>query len=99
MSTISVEEVKRLADLAEIGITDEEAERLTEDLVVIAEYAGQVSEIADVDVALSAQSIQLVNVLREDVAGTPIDPEELLAAAPEQEDSMFKVPQILEEEQ
>lgn len=99
MSTISVEEVKRVAALAEIGISDEEAERLTKDLVVIAEYAGQVSEISSADVAPSAQSIQLVNVLREDVPGTPINPEALLAAAPEQEDSMFKVPQILEEEQ
>ncbi len=99
MSTISVEEVERVAALAEIGMSREEAERLTPDLVKIAEYAGQVSEIAKPSIPPTVQSIPLFNVWREDVAGTPIDRDALLSAAPEQEDGMFKVPQILEEEQ
>lgn len=99
MSTISVEEVLRVAALSEIGMSKEEAERLTADLVKIAEYAGQVSQIVTPEIPPTVQSIPLVNVLRPDVAGTPIDRDALLAAAPEQEDGMFKVPQILEEEQ
>ena len=84
--------------MAQIGLTDEEAERMAGELEVIAEYASAVSDIAERDIAPTFQSISMENVMRADVAGEPLDRTELLAAAPEQEDGMFKVPQILEED-
>ncbi len=98
MARISKQEVAALAAMAQIGLTDEEAERMAGELEVIAEYASAVSDIAERDIAPTFQSISMENVMRADVAGEPLDRTELLAAAPEQEDGMFKVPQILEED-
>lgn len=99
MSTISVEEVARIASMAQIGLSEEEVVRLAEELAVIADYASQVSEVAKPEVAPTFQSIPLENVMRNDTVGTLLDREALLSGAPDQEDGMFKVPQILEEDQ
>lgn len=84
--------------MAQIGLSEEEVVRLAGELAVIADYASQVSEVAASDIPPTFQSIPLNNVMREDVAGQPIDREALLAAAPEQEQGMYKVPRILEED-
>ncbi len=98
MSTISAKEVAYLADLARIAMTEEEVELLASELAIIADAASRVSEVASPDVPPTRHPAPLQNVMREDVAGQPIDRTELLAAAPEQEDGMFKVAQILEDD-
>ncbi len=98
MSRISKQDVVALAAMAQIGLTDQEIERMTGELEVIADYASAVSAAAELDIQPTFQSISLENVLRPDVALPPLDRDELLAGAPESEDGMFKVPQILEED-
>ena len=46
----------------------------------------------------TSHPIPLSNVWREDVVGPTLDRDEVLAQAPAQEDGMFLVPQILEED-
>ncbi len=98
MSTISAKEVAALAQMAQIGLTDEEIERMAVELAVIADYASAVSQVVTDDTPATYQSIPLENVMRPDVVGEVLDREELLAGAPSHEDGMFKVPQILEED-
>ena len=98
MSTISAEEVSRLAAMAHIDLSADEAELMATELAVIADYASQVSEVATPDVPPTFQSIPLVNVMRKDVAGEPIDRTRLLAGAPDQEQGMYKVHRLLEED-
>jgi aspartyl-tRNA(Asn)/glutamyl-tRNA(Gln) amidotransferase subunit C len=98
MSTISREEVARLAGLARIDLTEAELTRLAGELDVIVESVAKVSEIATVDVPATSHPLPLTNVYREDVPETPLAVQDVLAGAPAAEDGRFLVPQILEED-
>ena len=97
MSSISREEVARVAALARIALTDEEIERLAGELDVIASAVATVNEVARPDVPATSHPIPLTNVMREDAVIDGLDRDELLAAAPAAEDGKFLVPQILGE--
>lgn len=98
MSTISREEVARLAGLARIDLTDAELTRLATELDVIVEAVATVSRVATEDVPATSHPLPLVNVLRPDVVVQPLAAAEALAAAPSAEDGRFAVPQILGED-
>ena len=98
MSTISREEVARLAALARIDLTGAELTRLAGELDVIVESVARVSEIATADVPATSHPLPLTNVFREDVAEEPLPVADVLAGAPATEGTRFDVPQILEED-
>ncbi|MCI7551452.1 MAG: Asp-tRNA(Asn)/Glu-tRNA(Gln) amidotransferase subunit GatC [Actinomycetaceae bacterium] len=99
MSSISKEEVARVAGLARIALTDAEIDQFASELAVISDAIAKVSEVAAPDVPATSHPIPLANVWREDVvAPSDLDRDEVLAMAPEQEDGKFSVPQILGEE-
>lgn len=98
MSSISTDEVARMAALARIALTDEEIERFTGELTVVADAVRAVSEVATPDIPATSHPISLTNVMRDDVVVECLDPEEFLAQAPASEDGKFLVPQILGEE-
>jgi aspartyl-tRNA(Asn)/glutamyl-tRNA(Gln) amidotransferase subunit C len=98
MSTISRDEVARVASLARIDLTQAELDRLAGELDVIVDAIAQVSEVATPDVPATSHPLPLVNVFREDVPTAPLPVEDVLASAPASEDGRFMVPQILGEE-
>lgn len=98
MSTISSQEVARVAGLARIALTDEEIERLADELGVVAESVAKVSEVATPEVPATSHPIPLTNVWRDDVIGQTLNRDEVMACAPASEDGQFQVPQILEED-
>lgn len=98
MSRISADEVRRVAGLARIALTEDEITRIAGELDVIASAVAKVSEVATSDIPATSHPIPLTNVWREDVIGETLDRDEVLAQAPVAEDGMFQVPQILEED-
>ncbi|WP_034221760.1 Asp-tRNA(Asn)/Glu-tRNA(Gln) amidotransferase subunit GatC [Actinotalea ferrariae] len=98
MSTISREEVARLAALARIDLSEAELTRLAGELDVIVESVAKVSEIATADVPATSHPLPLTNVFRDDVPVEPLPVADVLAGAPAAEDGRFLVPQILEED-
>lgn len=98
MSTISRDEVARLAGLARIDLSDAEITRLAGELDVIVESVARVQEAAGADVPATSHPIPLTNVFRDDVVETPLTQAEALSGAPEAQDGRFAVPQILGEE-
>ena len=98
MSTISREEVARLAGLARIDLTDAELTRLAGELDVIVDAVARVSAIATPDVPATSHPLPLVNVMRPDVVDRPLTAQEALAGAPSAEEGRFAVPQILGED-
>jgi aspartyl-tRNA(Asn)/glutamyl-tRNA(Gln) amidotransferase subunit C len=94
---LSHEEVRRIAELAKLDLTEEE----------VALYAGQLSNILDYFQKLqtldtshiepTASVLPLKNVLRPDVATTPLSPAEVIANAPDAEDNQFRVSAVLDE--
>ena len=98
MARISTDEVARVAGLARIALTPEEITRIAGELDVITEAVAKVSEVAPPDVPATSHPNPLSNVWREDEVGPTLDRDEVLAQAPAQQDGMFLVPQILEED-
>lgn len=98
VSTISRSEVVRVAELARIALTEEEIDRLADELDVIASAVARVSEVATPDVPATSHPIPMSNVMRDDVVQATLPVAEALAAAPQSEDGMFVVPQILGED-
>ena len=96
--SLSHDEVRHVARLARLDLTDDEVERLSGELSAILAYAEQVGEAAADDVAPMTHPYPLRNVFRADTAGEPLDRDELLAAAPRREQDRFAVPRIVAEE-
>jgi len=98
MPAFDRDEVARLAALARIDLTDAELDQFAGELSVIVDAVAMVSANVDPEVPATSHPFVVYNVFRDDVAGDLLDRDELLEAAPEAEDGMFVVPQILGEE-
>ena len=98
MSTISRDEVARVAALARIDLRPEEVDRLAGELDVIVESIASVREVATPDVPATSHPLPMTNVYRDDVPQPALPVDDVLAGAPEAEDGRFAVPQILGEE-
>ena len=98
MPEISRDEVARVAALARIDLTDAEVNKITNELNVIVDSVAHVSEIVNASVPKTSHPVPLTNVFREDVPEPSVNLAAVLAMAPEAQDNMFVVPQILGEE-
>jgi aspartyl-tRNA(Asn)/glutamyl-tRNA(Gln) amidotransferase subunit C len=98
MSTISRDEVARVAALARIDLSPEEVDRFAGELDVIVESIAKVSEVATPDVPATSHPLPMTNVFRDDVPTPALPVADVLAGAPEAEGGRFAVPQILGEE-
>jgi aspartyl-tRNA(Asn)/glutamyl-tRNA(Gln) amidotransferase subunit C len=91
---ITREQVLHVARLARLELSDEEIERMREQLSAILEAVGQVSELDLADVEPTAHPLDLVNVLAEDEPRPSLTLEDALANAPDPEDGFFGVPPV-----
>jgi len=98
MSTLSRDDVAKLADLARIQMSEEELVNLAQEFTVILDAVARVQEVASADVAPTSHPLPLRNVFRPDVVVPSLSPAAALSSAPAQEEQRFRVPQILGEE-
>ncbi len=91
---ISEEEVRHVADLARLGLTDEETKRAGEQLGVILDAVEVIRELDLEGVPPTANPLHLTNVFRADEPGEELTQEEALSQAPETLDGYFAVPRI-----
>ncbi|WP_369408212.1 Asp-tRNA(Asn)/Glu-tRNA(Gln) amidotransferase subunit GatC [Leptolyngbya ohadii] len=96
---IDRDQVRKVAHLARLDLTETEEEQFTTQLSSILEYFQQLSELDTENVEPTARAIDVSNVTRVDQLQPYPDRELILENAPEREDSMqgefFKVPQIM----
>ena len=95
MSKIGVSEVQRVAKLARIGLSAEEAAQMSVELGQIVGFVEQLSAVDVENVAPTDQVTGLVDVWREDVVVPSLPREALLANAPEQKDGYIVVKRVL----
>lgn len=96
MSRISAEEVKHVANLARLAVTEEEVEKFTQQLDKIISFAEQLNELDTENVEPTSHVLDMKNVMREDVPAKGLPREEVLKNAPEHENGQIKVPSIIE---
>ena len=94
---ISREEVQNVARLARLHLTDEEAERMREQLDAILAYIDKLRELDVEGVEPTAHAVPLVNVMRDDALSPGLPQEAALANAPDRADDFFRVPRIIED--
>lgn len=99
--TMKLEDIKKLADLARIDMSDEEMTGLAKDFDAILAYVGQVQEVSklgkDEAIHENPDNYFLQNVMREDVAINKAGEftDKILANAPDAQDGYLKVKQIM----
>jgi len=94
---ISPDDVAHVATLARLQLREGELAHYTEQLASVLDHFRDIDALDLTDVAPMTQPYPLVNVLRDDVVGSCLDRDEVLAAAPATEDRRFLVPAILGE--
>lgn len=96
MSKITTDDVRQLAQLSSLQMSDGEIESIAADIENILNYISQLNELDTTGVEPTYQVTGLENVWRSDVVddgGVPR--EQLLALAAEQSDNQVKVPKVL----
>ena len=97
MATLSRSEVEHVAYLARLGLTDAELDRLEGELNHILDQYAILAELPTDDIPPTAQTIELENILRDDVARPSLPVEDVLANAPARQGDFIVVPAILDE--
>lgn len=96
MSRITKEDVKHVAHLARLAVTEEEVEKFTKQLDDIITFAEQLNELDTEGVKPTSHVLAMTNVLREDVVKPGLPVEEVLKNAPDSQDGHIRVPAIIE---
>jgi aspartyl-tRNA(Asn)/glutamyl-tRNA(Gln) amidotransferase subunit C len=102
---VTVKDVERVAELANLELTPEETEPMLRDLNAILDYVAELNELDTTGVMPLAQVSELLSEqdeaagadgLRADVVLASLDRGVVMAQAPETDQVFFKVPKVIE---
>jgi aspartyl-tRNA(Asn)/glutamyl-tRNA(Gln) amidotransferase subunit C len=94
---IDAEQVRKVAKLARLDLTEAEVEEFTGQLGAILEYVEKMNELDTAGVEPLAHCLPITNVFRADEVQESLGTEKTLANAPQRDESFFIVPKILED--
>jgi aspartyl-tRNA(Asn)/glutamyl-tRNA(Gln) amidotransferase subunit C len=97
MSGLARSDVEHIAHLARLGLTPAELSLLEGQLNHILDQYAKLAELDTEAIPPTAQTIELENILREDIVLPSFTAEEALANAPERDGDFIVVPAILGE--
>ena len=90
-------QVKKVAKLSRLDLTDAEVEEFASQLSAILEYVEKMNELDTDGVEPLAHCLPVSNCFREDTVKESLGTEKTLANAPQRHDDFFKVPKILDD--
>jgi aspartyl-tRNA(Asn)/glutamyl-tRNA(Gln) amidotransferase subunit C len=101
---VTIEDVRRVAELANLELTPEEEPRMQRDLNAILGHIAQLNELDTAGVPAMSQVGEMLGgivddagtSLREDAVRPSLDRATVMAAAPESDGRFFKVPKVIE---
>ena len=94
--SVDVATVKRVARLARLAVTDDEAVRMTGELNGILGFVEQLSEVDVAGVEPMTSVIPMAMKKRQDVVTDGSKADDIVANAPVSEDHFFVVPKVVE---
>lgn len=91
--------VQHIAELAKLKLTEEEIDRMTQQLSAILDHAARLQAIDTEAISPTASVAALQNVMRDDLAAPSLSRDDALANAPDkdQNEEFFRVKAILKE--
>lgn len=103
-ATVTMEEVRHVADLASLELTLEELPHMAKNLNAVLGYIAQLNELETGDVPAMAQPTEVLGLaaaqhgetLRADEILPSTDRAEVMGEAPETDGRFFKVPKVIE---
>ena len=101
---VTIEDVRRVAELANLELTIEEEPRMQRDLSAILDHIAQLNELDTSGIPAMAQVGEMLGgvtdtkgtLLRADLVRPSLDRAPVMAAAPETDGRFFKVPKVIE---
>lgn len=101
---VSIEDVRHVAELANLELTTDEEPRMLKDLNAILGYIAQLNELDTAGVPAMAQVGEMLGAaaektgaeLRSDAVRPSVDRAAVMSAAPETDGRFFKVPKVIE---
>jgi aspartyl-tRNA(Asn)/glutamyl-tRNA(Gln) amidotransferase subunit C len=94
---ISRDEVLHVARLSRLHLTDDEVERMRQQLDAILAYVDKLRELDVEGIEPTAHAVPLVNVMRDDALVPSLSQEQALSNAPDRAEEFFRVPRIIED--
>ena len=95
---LSIDEVKHVAKLAKLELTEEEIVKFQKQLSSIVEFVRKLEELDIKNVNPTSQVTGLENVFREDEVKPSLNQKDVLANSPSTHDGYFRVRAIFEEQ-
>lgn len=92
---ISKDEVRHIAHLARLDLTEEEVEKFAGQLSQILDHAAIVKNVDTSGIEPLAHAVDRRNVFRDDAVSAGLSREEALANAPSAENGGFRIPPIV----
>lgn len=92
---IDIDQVRKVASLARLELSEAEEQQFTGQLNSILDYVQQLDELDTTDVPPTTRAIEVSNITRPDRLVTFADREDILNSAPDREEDFFKVPKIM----
>ncbi|MFQ5933668.1 MAG: Asp-tRNA(Asn)/Glu-tRNA(Gln) amidotransferase subunit GatC [Dehalococcoidia bacterium] len=92
---LSREEVQHIAQLARVGMTEEDIALFADQLSHILEQFQVLDQVDTTDVPPSSHTVDLTSVFRDDQAAPSYTNEDVLANAPREDDGFFRVKSVL----
>ena len=96
MIKINAEQVKHVAKLAKLSLTDEETSNFSEQLSSIIDYVEKLKELDTASTPPTEYIAGNKNVFREDSVHSSVSPSEFVHLAPDFRDNHIVVPKIIE---
>ncbi len=93
--SLSSDDVRHIAKLAKLTLTDEEVETYGQQLSAILESAERLQELDTDAISPTASVLPVDTVLRIDAERPSMDRDKILANAPKAEAGCFRVPEVL----
>lgn len=94
---IDQSQVRKVAKLSRLELTEAEVEEFTSQLSAILDYVEKMNELDTTGVEPMAHCLPINNVFREDRVRESLGTEKTLANAPQRDGEFFKVPKILDD--
>jgi aspartyl-tRNA(Asn)/glutamyl-tRNA(Gln) amidotransferase subunit C len=103
-ASVTIDDVRRVAELANLELTSEEEPRMQRDLNAILAHIAQLNELnttaitpmAQVGEMLGGVALDHGETLRTDAVRPSVDRATVMASAPETDSRFFKVPKVIE---
>ena len=94
--SLTIAEVEHIAELARLGLTEEEKALYRDQLSAILDYAAVLQRVDTSAISPMATVLPLHNVMRADLVESSLPREDVLANAPDAYEGCFRVRAILE---